>query len=194
MFRREIEKTPLVLAAFDDERITRSSPSTATEIPQFSTNNRRGIQTSRFQDKGRHRGGRALAMRAGNRHTGLAAHQVAEHLAVRHLDNTQILGAPTFGVVRADGRAVDQHVHVLWQKLIIMAGVDSQSTLSHGVQRGIRFGNVRTCHLPVQVGEQFGQGLHAAAADTDKMCRLEVRRKGTTLRATGRELPSGGVL
>ncbi len=106
-----------------------------------------------LKDVRRHRGGRAFAVRPGNRNADLFRHQPAQHFTVGILRNSQFAGEGAFRVFRIHRRAIDDKIDRLREEVSVVALVDAQPAFLKLTLAGDRRLQVGTGHDVSQTGE-----------------------------------------
>jgi hypothetical protein len=175
----------LILAAFDDEMRSAAGPSATVDFAKFGTDHDRWIESGVCERETDHGGGRALAVRAGDRQAGFALHQSAEHLCVRTLRNPPPCSRQAFGVISGNSRTVDEQAGLFGYEGAFVARVNPQAASRElGNCSGSRAG-IGTGDGPTRSGEQFGESLHTCAADSHEVNGVRLRRRHRKGERTG---------
>lgn len=133
------------------------------------------IEFSGVEQRRDERSRRRLAMRAGDRHALLEAHQFGKHFGTPHDRQAPLAGRHQFGIVALD-RGRDHDDLGGTEICRSMADMNLDTLLAKTQDIGI-FGLVGTLHPVAEIEKHFGDAGHADAADPDKMNGTEFTRQ-----------------
>ena len=122
-----------------------------------------GVQPGGVEDGGGQRGGGGLAVGARNGYALAQAHEFGQHFGARDDGDVPAAAFHQFGIVVADGRGFDQHLHVAH----VFGG------MAHGHARAQlaqmpdhrRIAQIRAGNLVALIEQHLGNAAHARAAD-----------------------------
>ena len=135
----------------------------------------RRVHAAGVEQRRDHRGGRGLAVGAGDRDVRLQPHQLGEHLGAAHHRQVPRPRRVELGVARLDRRGDDDDARAL-EVLGVLADEDPRALLLQPLGDRARLG-VRALHGEAVVQQHLGDARHADAADADEMDRPDVVRK-----------------
>ena len=103
--RREQQKCAVAFVGFDDHVFAAAEARRRAGVIDAPAHDEGGIEPGRAQDRGHHRGGGGLAVRAGDGDAVFQAHQFGEHLGARNDGNFQPRRFRRFRDCRGESRS-----------------------------------------------------------------------------------------
>ena len=133
------------------------------------------VEAAGIEQRGDQRGGRGLAVGAGDGDAAFQPHQLGQHLGAPH--HRQALGARghQFRIVLLDGGGDHQHVGAV-DVLGLVADGDLDALVAQPLDVGA-VGHVGAGDGIAEIGQHLGDPAHADAADADEMHRTDVARQ-----------------
>src|SRR6266850_5044742 len=185
--RRQLQERAVGLVGFGDEKLALPEPRVRAEARHPPADDDRGVEAALGQDGADHRGGRRLAVSAGDRDAVLEAHQLGEHLRAGDRRDLALARRLDLYVVPRDGRRVDDDVGAFDVRRL-MPDEDLRAELGEPLD-GVVALLVGAGHPVAEVQQDLGDPGHAAAADPDEMDLLVALKHGRAGRCSG-ALPS----
>ena len=125
------------------------------------------VHAAGIEDRGDHRGGRRLAVRARHRDGGFQAHQLGQHLGAADDGDAAFQRQLHLRIAALDRGGGDHHGRIA-QIFRLVADRDGNAALAQALDH-IAFGHVRALHLVAEVVHHLGDARHADPADADEM-------------------------
>ena len=107
---QQVEEGSIGLVGLDHDVLARTQPCIGTSAVEPPTDDEGGVQPTGSQHAGDQAGGGGFAVRAGNGHAFLAAHQLGQHHGTGHHGQQLGVCGHHLGVVGLDGGGGDQAV------------------------------------------------------------------------------------
>ena len=132
------------------------------------------VEAAGIEQRRDHRGGRRLAVRAGDGDRLLEPHQLAEHLGAAHHRQEPLAGELQLGIVALDRRGDDDDLGVAEIGRVV-ADRHRHAEPAQALDVGV-LGDVGALHPVAEIDQHLGDAAHADAADADEMHRSDVSR------------------
>ncbi len=165
--RLQVEEGGVGFVGLHHDEVARAQFRIGTRAGEAAADHEGGVQTTFCQHTGNQAGGGGLAMRAGNRHALLQAHQFGQHEGARYHRNAGGTRGLHFRIVAGDCRGNDDSVgaqHVASS----MPFVDGRAQRLEPT-RGRIEGQVGAADAIAQVEQHLGDAGHAGTTDADEM-------------------------
>ena len=133
------------------------------------------IEAAGVEQRRDHRGGRGLAVGAGDGDAAFQPHQLGQHLGAAHHRQALRAGGHEFRIVALDRRGDDDHLGAV-DVLGLMADRDLDALVAQPVDVGA-FGCVRALHRIAEIAQHLGDAAHADAADPDEVDGSDLARQ-----------------
>ena len=130
----------------------------------------RGIEQRRHQ-----RGGRGLAVGAGDGDAAFQPHQLGQHLGAPHHRQPLLARGDKFGIVALDRRRHHQHLGAVDVGGLV-TDEDLGALVAQPLDVGV-VGGVGALHRVAEIDQHLGDAAHADAADADEMDRSDFARQ-----------------
>ena len=165
------QEARITFVGFDNDGVALPQARIGSGAHQLATDHEGGVQAALGQHARHQRGGGRLAMRAGDGHALLQAHQLGQQHGTRDHGHTCGAGGQHFGVVGLDGGAGHNRLGADDVRSVV-ADEDGEAEFGQA-PRDRAVALVRTGHAVAQVVQDLGNGAHAGAADADEMDVLD---------------------
>ena len=164
---RELEKRAVALVGFGDQILRPAQPRVRAHGIDASADHDGGIEAAGAKHAGHHRGGRGLAVHAGDGDAVLEAHQFGQHFGALDDGNFARARFQHFGIGGIDRGTGHHH-----RGPLDMGGL--VAFIDHGAQLGEAIGDgaaaqVGTGDFHFLVEQDLGDAAHADAADANEM-------------------------
>ena len=165
--RVQLGERTVALVGLDNHPLAAAKAGIASPSGDDAAIDHRRIDAGAVQ-QGRHqRGGRRLAMCAGNGHRPAKPHQLAKHFGAVHDWDEPLARGHDFGIVGLD-RGRDHHDRGIGHILGGLAADDLDALVAKAAHIGV-FRAVASLHLIAELEQDFGDAAHADAADAGEM-------------------------
>ena len=164
----EAEEAVAVFAGFQNDGVSVAHPVTGVEQGQRAADHDRGVRLSGHENVGAHGSGRGLAVGAGDAQgVGVVLHDGAPGLGTLVNGDAPCNGSGDLRVAVVDGGGADHEVAVA-QVFGVVADGDL-NTQGAEMLDGVAFRHVGALDRQALAPEDFRQGAHGHAADTDQV-------------------------
>ena len=189
-----VEVGGVVLVSLDDETRTAAEAETRAEVDRHAADEKARISPALRPDRGGHRTGRCLAVRAGHhQRPAIGEEEPRQRLGHRQPREPQPLGFDRLRVVAADGVTDDDDIgcRVEVARRVALPGPDPgrfEQVAHRRIKRPVRTGHEVALRL-----QQTGEGCHSGTADGDQVDAQRTRsQRGRRGGLERRSTPKGG--
>ncbi len=172
---RQLQERAVRFIGFDHHPVAGAEPCVRTVGVDDAAVDHGRVKAARIDERRNQRGGRRLAVRAGDRDAALEPHQLGQHLSAAHhrqalrprRDELWIVALDGsrhhhhFGIAERGGRMADRNFSAFIAQPPDICGI----------------GGIRPLHRIAEVDEHLGDAAHPDAADTDEVDRPDVARQ-----------------
>ena len=172
---RQLEKGAVGFVGLDHHPVAGAEPGIGAIGVDDAAIDHGRIETAGVEQRRHHRGGRGLAMRAGDGDAAFQPHQLRQHLGAAHHRQPLRAGGDKLRIVGFDRRRDDDDAGAV-EVFGLMADRDLHAFVAQPLDVGA-VGLVGALHDIAEIHQHLGDAAHADAADADKMHRADVARQ-----------------
>ena len=161
------QERAVALVGLGHEEVAGAEARVGAERGHLPADDDGGIEAGGAEHGGHERGRRRLAVRAGDGHAVLHAHELGEHLGAGDDRDAEGAGLGDLGVVAVDRARVHDDVHAR-DVLVAVPEIDAHA---QGLKPagGAALFHVRARHVELERAEDLGQAAHPHAPDADEV-------------------------
>ena len=164
---RQLQKRAVALVGLDHHPVAGAEPRIgAISVDDAAVDHGR-VESGGVEQRRHQRGGRRLAVRAGDGDAALEAHELGEHFGAAHDRNASLARCCELRIVALD-RGRDDDDRRAAEVGRVVADENRRAVLAQALHVGV-VARVRTLHVVAEVDENLGDARHADAADADEV-------------------------
>ena len=171
----QLQERAVALVGFDHHPVAGAEPGVgAIGVDDAAVDDGR-VEPGRLEQRRHERGGRRLAVRAGDRDALLEPHQLGEHFGAANDRNAPRARRDELRIVALDGGGNDDHRGRAEIRRVV-ADEHRRALLAQALDVGV-VAQVRALHLVAEIDEHLGDARHADAADADEVDGADLVRQ-----------------